>query len=403
MQTNTAQVNDNFLERFGTSNWFERSRPAFNEDGSEAFRTASGELIEGIYLSMPNDLYHSLPALSSSGMKKFVESPALYAREYLSNVSRKRTLQLKRTLDAGTYGHELCLEEEGFYDRYFRDVVPTDFPEALHTTSDIEKALVAAGLTANESKDEKLARLVSANPSVDTSKLKTIKDIDAELENAGLSKSESKADKARRLAKVVSHVQVFDVLFEENRLKHGQPETAVVNGETVTLYGGKLPIDGVVWDDAHRVKASVRGHSQANAILTNGMPEVAIIAKCPITDLWLKVKFDWLRFDDDAADVKTTLSTKPEDFKRQIKKLHYDIQLSFYAYVAELVGIFIGQFSLVAVEYVNADICQPYELQPKTRIAANKALKKAFKEFVECKKTNNWWGWSKEDCVIVLE
>ncbi|WP_240224574.1 PD-(D/E)XK nuclease-like domain-containing protein [Rheinheimera hassiensis] len=398
-----AYCSPEFEKAFGLSNWKERAVPAFNDDGSESFRDANGELIEGIYLGMPNDLYHSLPALSSSGLKKFCDSPALYAREYLSSVNRKRTTQMKHTFDAGTYGHELCLEAEGFYDRYFRDLVPADCPDAMDTVADIEKALVAAGLSASESKDDKIARLLRYAPATDTTTLKTLKDIDAALEAAGQPKSESKLEKARRLMAANPLAEVFELVQQQNRDKHGAAETLTVNGEQATAYGGKLPIDGVVWDDAHRVQASVRSHSQANAIIQNGEPEVAILALCPLTKLWLKVKFDWLRFDDEAADVKTTLSSRPEDFKRQISKLNYDIQLAFYSYVAELVGITIKRFSMIAVEYVNADICQPYELGLHRIVKARQRLDNSFKNYVECTQTGKWWGWSKEDCVMVLD
>ena len=48
------------------SNWQERALPAYDDEGVENFLDEDGELIEGIYLDMPNDVYHALPALSSS-------------------------------------------------------------------------------------------------------------------------------------------------------------------------------------------------------------------------------------------------------------------------------------------------------------------------------------------------
>lgn len=310
---------------------------------------------------------------------------------------------MRHTFDAGTYGHELCLEDEGFYDRYFRDLVQSDCPDALDTISDIDKALVEAGLSGSESKEDKLARLLRHAPSVDVTTIKTIKDIDSALEANGQPKSESKLEKAKRLMKANPNALVFEFLQSENRLKHGAPKQVMNNGAEATMYGDKLPIDGIVWDDAHRVQASVRSHSQANAIIQNGAPEVAILAICPVTKLWLKVKFDWLRYDDEAADVKTTLSSRPEDFKRQIQKLNYDIQMAFYSYVAELVGINIKRFTLIAVEYVNSDICQPYERAQRHIVKARKQLDQAFIDYVECTVSGKWWGWSKEDCVMILD
>lgn len=385
------------------SNWFTQAIAAYADDGKANFLDANGELVEGIYLDLPNDVYHSLPALSSTGAKKFIESPALYYRDYLSDIERKRTTAQRNTFDTGTFGHELCLEPAGFNERYFRDVMPSDYPDALSTIDQIESALVEAGLPAKEGKAEKLERLARLVPTIDLTTLKTIADIEAELVKGGYSKSESKLDKAYRLLTASPQSQVFDLLFEQNRLKQGLPSESTFNGEPVTLYGNKMPIDALVWDDANRVRNTVMSHSQARQTLMNGLPEVAIIARCPITNLLLKVKFDWLTFDDNAADVKTTLSTKPEKFLRQIRDLHYNIQQSFYTYVASLVGISIQVFSFVAVEYINADICQPYVLGKRTIASSNLQLMGALNEFVKCKKTGHWYGWSKEDCYLTID
>jgi hypothetical protein len=387
------------------SNWHQYASEAYSADGKPNFLNQNGELVEGIYLNLPNDVYHSLNALSSTGLKTFVDSPARYYRDYLSGISRKRTLAQKRTLDAGTYGHELCLEPDGFYDRYFRDCVQSDFPDALITVDQIEGALIAAGLPAKEGKQEKLARLLRIDPKADQSGLKTVADIDNALVAVGASKTESKLDKAQRLSQSNPNVQVFDLLLEQNRLKHGQRVETVYpdTGDVTVRYGDKLPIDGVVWDDAHRIQATVRNHAEADMHLSYGLPEVAIIAKCPITGMMLKVKFDWLRFDDKAVDLKTTaLSVKPEDFRRQLINLHYDIQQAFYCYVAYIAGINPPSFTFVAVEYGSADICQPYTLSHQRIVKANNTMYSALEDFKKCKKTDKWHGYIKEDCTIEL-
>jgi hypothetical protein len=385
------------------SNWIANAMDAYAADGTPNFFDKNNELVEGIYLGLPNDVYHALPALSSTGAKKFIESPALYYREYISDIERKRTTTQRNTFDTGTFGHELCLEPAGFNERYFRDIMPSDFPDALVTNDQIEAALIQAGLPAKEGKAEKISRLQRLVPTVDVTTLKTIADIDTELVKAGFAKAESKLDKAHRLVAVAPQSQVYDFLYEENRLKQGEPSQGAFNGEAVTLYGGKMPIDALVWDDAHRVRRTVMMHSQARQALMNGLPEVAIIARCPITNLMLKVKFDWLTFDDNAADVKTTASTKPEKFVRQIRDLHYNIQQSFYTYVASLVGISIRVFSFLAVEYVNADICQPYVLGKRSIATSNAQLMTALNEFVSCSKNQRWYGWSKEDCFMTVD
>ena len=301
-------------------------------------------------------------------------------------------------------GHELCLEPQGFYERYFRDLVPSDVPNALHTISEIETALLAAGLPAKEGRNEKRERCVRLMPQLDLSELKTISALDMALEDNGFNKAESKLDKSYRLMANDPNALVFDYVFSQNRLKHGECITKVdEQNESFEVYGMKRPIDGIVWDDAHRVQATVLKHTEGSLYLTQGLPEVAIFARCSTTGMMLKVKFDWLRFDNDAVDLKTTLSAKPEEFRRQLLKLHYDIQAAFYTYVAGLMGIVVDDFTFVAVEYLHADICQPYTLSRKLKIKANSKLQQALKEFHQCNSTNRWYGYHKEDCTIELD
>lgn len=44
----------------------------------------------GIYADVENDDYHAIPALSSSKLKKFSNSPALYYREYVAPLNRNK-------------------------------------------------------------------------------------------------------------------------------------------------------------------------------------------------------------------------------------------------------------------------------------------------------------------------
>jgi exodeoxyribonuclease VIII len=398
VEINIDQVDDQL------SNWVNFAKPAYLDNGQPTYLGKNGELLEGIYTEMPNDVYHALDALSSSGLKTFFECPAKYQRDYLSGISRKRTNAQRLTFDAGSYGHELCLEPHGFYERYFREPLPSDFEDVLHTTSDIEKALVDAGKPAKEGRNEKKARLLRLVPSANSEELKTIAQIDEQLEKNNLNKTESKLDKALRLSLVNPQLQVFDAIAHQNRIKHGDKESHTnAQGEEYDTYGGKRPIDGVVWDDAHRVQRTLLSAPGCALYITNGLPELAIIKRCNITGMMLKVKFDWLRFDDRAVDLKTTLSTKPEDFIRQMNKLHYDIQASFYTYVASLAGIYIKDFTFVTVEYVNLDAAHSYVLSEKRSLRSKMKLMDAIERFNKCMESNVWPGYVDSMRTTVIE
>lgn len=328
------------------SNWVNRAVSAYDEYQRPNFIGHNGELKSGIYLGVPNAVYQDLDAVSSSKIKAFIESPAHYYREFVSGITRERSISQQRTLDTGSLSHELILEPCGFNDRYYRGIVPSDYPDALFTKEDIAK----------------------------------------ELAKYGISKSGRKQDLIRRLMLHAPQIPVF----EEIERKHSESNN------------NKVHVDGLVWDDAHRVKNTVRSHNEANAYLQDGMAEVTILSRCQITGLMLKCKIDWLRFDDEAVDLKTARSTKPERFKRQAEELGYPIQQEFYKLVAELMGINISQFTFIAVEYANADICQPYKLLQDTADRTRRQIIKALREFKDCIESQHWYGWSKQDCTMEL-
>lgn len=71
-----------------------------------------GGLIAGIYSDISNDDYHSLPALSSSGLKKFANSPAKYKRDYIDKIIRLKTTSRENTFERGEMTHGYVLEPE---------------------------------------------------------------------------------------------------------------------------------------------------------------------------------------------------------------------------------------------------------------------------------------------------
>lgn len=388
------------------SRWFECALAAYTKDehGEETpnFLDENGELVEGIYFGVPNDVYHALPALSSSKIKDFAKQATRYAKTEVHNIERRVTTAQQKTFDAGTIAHAVSLEPLRFFDEYFRLPVQSDYPDALHTNEQINQALCEAGLPLTEGRTGKRARLVRANPNETVSPSITVRDLDALLVKNGLSKSESKAEKGLRLMEADPSQQVFELIVEAAKAKQGEPSTVHAEDGEVTLYGGKMPVSGQMWDDAMRIVQVIRKHPEAVSALSNGFAEVTMIARCSVTGLWIKAKFDWLSVLDTAADVKTTLSTVPSKFKRQVKELKYDVQDAFYCYVAEMLGIHIRTFTFVAVEFVNAINCQPFMLKRQWREDARAELVESLEALKRRMDSNNWLNDFEEPVVLEI-
>ena len=128
-----------------------------------------------------------------------------------------------------------------------------------------------------------------------------------------------------------------------------------------------------------------------------------MIARCPKTGLLLKVRFDWLRNDAIAVDLKTTLTTNPTKFGYQIRDLRYDLQQVFYTYVANLAGVPVKHFCFVATEYKDADNCETFELSERKVTDSTDELFTLLDDFNEALSTGNWYGHDKSRSTWVLD
>ena len=361
--------------------WLDNVLPAYDEHGVPNFQSLGGELVEGIYTDLPNDIYHSLPALSSSQLKKFSESPAHYYREYRSDIDRTRSLATQRTFDTGSMGHELLLEPEGFTDRYFKLPKPKDFPCALHTAKDMSLKCEELGLAKSGSKNELMERLIGHNPDIE------IYDrvIEATLrKEAGDEAVDAALDMVASSKSKMSLLKAFD--------------SAAI--KAISL---KEPLDPVIWDDAHRIANVARQHPYIDRLIKDGFPELAVIAKDPATGMMLKCKYDWLRFDAIAVDVKTSRSAAPEKFAYQAADLGYDLQQEFYKHVGRLRSIPVEHFVFTVIEFAAADIAEPYELTEQDAVIARADLHRLLGEFKYCDDNTDWYGYTNRDRISVLK
>lgn len=360
-------------------NWYDNILPAY-DNGNPTYLDGDNNLIEGVYSGLENDVYHSLDAFSSSLIKELVKNtPAHVFRKYMSDISRKRTLQLQRTLDTGTLGHELTLEPEGYKNRYFRVPVAAEYPDALHTAAQLAAKCKEHALKTTGTKADLIARLKEANIAV----------VIFESLIEELLKSE-----AGEIAVAIAYTEVD--------AKNASSLIRAFDLAEVKKLAKKQPVDGVVWDDAMRILNTFSKHSRAPRLISNGFAELTVIARCPMTGLMLKCKFDYINKLAIASDVKTTRSACPIKFGYQCKELRYDIQEAYYVYVANLANIPVELFAFISIEYLEADICEVFELNKRRKLTAKKEMHEALRVLSECLETNEWHGYSKNGEIMVI-
>ena len=317
---------------------------AYDDKGNPLFINQDDELINGIYIGIPNKIYHSLPTLSSSMVKVYKECPALYRRQYVQNIQRKRTLTTQRTLDAGTYTHEIVLEPEQFVNSYYRGIIAAEYPHALSTLDQLKKRAKELKITKGLSSKETLVKSIS---------------------------------------KKAPEQPLFALIEQEHDQFHERQN--------------KKKIDPIVFDDAIRCAMTILTHDDAGPLLRieEGLPEVTFIYDCPTTRLKKRTRFDFLRFDNTAVDLKTTRSTESHSFSKDAVNMGYGIQeLMYRESYAVMTRKELDSFIFVTAEYTNLDACETFEIPERDHDQLFDVFNETMAELYESLTTDTWNGYS---------
>lgn len=133
-------------------------------------QAAVDAIVDGVYFDLPEDVYHAVPRLSASGMRKLCISPANFWRNswldpnplVLTEEQAKKKEAAKRI---GRAYHTARLEPHLFEAQFVRELDPKDFPAKGLLTSDaaVKAELKARSLTqtiGSESIEERAQRLL---------------------------------------------------------------------------------------------------------------------------------------------------------------------------------------------------------------------------------------------------
>lgn len=131
----------------------------------------SEELEPGIYFGMPDDTYHSLPYLSSTGIKNLLVSPMdFWARSWMNpwkEEDDEDDSDGKTKHDAKTIGkayHKRILEGAAAFRAAYAPAFQCEDPDVLRSADDIKDALFDLGLSKAGSKEKLIERLLDADP-----------------------------------------------------------------------------------------------------------------------------------------------------------------------------------------------------------------------------------------------
>lgn len=280
------------------------------QNGKPAWLDDKGELIQGIFVNMPDSEYHAIKGcLSSSCLKKFAFDPQKGYDYFLGKKETKeQSPQLKRSMTAGhlIHGHVL----EPWLSNY-----------GVKTTQEIEE-LEKAGFKVLENHD---------------ALKKVMQDHDLKGGNKKISE---------KLHLVQQEVDKSYIYYPDYI-------------ESVKDNAGSRFLERSDFEQAKKAAALfVNSSLFARNYKRGGYNELTIIAFDDKTGMWLKARID--RVDDKyrMLDLKTIHTLSEAQVRRDIDDKLYAIQGAFYKRVAELASFELRD--MFALTFIEWDECVRY-------------------------------------------
>lgn len=136
--------------------------------------------------------------------------------------------------------------------------------------------------------------------------------------------------------------------------------------------------------------------TEFKGIFQSGKPEQVIVWQ--EDGLWFRAMMDWVKLDwETVLDYKTTEDASPETFSRQISRMQYDFQRSFYLRGMRALG-FNPEFLFLAQETGGSHECTLHGVSPALEAYADFQVERAIQLWRKCLTTDKWPGYPTQIC-----
>ena len=145
-------------------------------------------------------------------------------------------------------------------------------------------------------------------------------------------------------------------------------------------------------DDILMIKdivAAVSSHRAASKLLKTGQAEVSVFAKCPVTNVYCKGRFDFV-CEDCIVDLKTTEDASPSQFGVSVMRYRYLTQAAHYLFLAEQAGLKVSKFIFIAVEKEAPYGVGVYEVSKNQLFRAEADRMTQLRMFKSCEDFDSW-------------
>lgn len=158
---------------------------------------------------------------------------------------------------------------------------------------------------------------------------------------------------------------------------------------------GKLVLSADTYAKALSMIRAVKAHPAVEWLMSEGAPEVSFQWSDAHWNVPCKCRFDWLRPDGIAMDLKTTVDASPEEFPRAVASFKYHLQNRWYDIGHEhLRDESLRGFAFVAVENVAPYGVAVYTIEPNALAFANGRIEEALMRYKNARDSGFWKGYS---------
>lgn len=143
---------------------------------------------------------------------------------------------------------------------------------------------------------------------------------------------------------------------------------------------------------ARGMASAVRKHPVASNLLSEGEAEVSALVWDVEYQVWLQVRFDWLR-GSLLLDLKTDTTANPRDFSTKIGRYKYHLQASLYLRAAELLGIESPEFAWLVVQNTGRHAISVISYSQSDRLIGDRLMHQALSTYAQCMRSGEWPGY----------
>lgn len=162
--------------------------------------------------------------------------------------------------------------------------------------------------------------------------------------------------------------------------------------EAVKVHGTERVLVASEADNVAGMQETVYSQREASETLGGeGWRELSAFVEDPETGVLIRCRYDYLRADDVATDVKKTRDARPVEFAKSVYNYRYHVQAAMYSHIFEIItGRPLLLFQFLAVEEQPPHTAMVYDLDPESLQIGFSDYRRNLLKYAECEASGEW-------------